>query len=264
MNHLHKQCSILTNRPSSTASFASDPVLPYTLSSSLPPANMQRSLSDRLKRRLTPEGSQLKSKLISYKEKEGIAIWKKTHQEYISNANMIPLSGHSTHLTHFIVNELLSTEITYLKHLMILKQMLMDPLLQAANSYPRPSVNLKDIQTIFLYIPELITLSSLLVHRLKDTIRTTENGETHGSIGEVFCELEEHFDIYISYAANFSKQQRCIARADRSIVYRQLVQDSLRKKETNRMGLSDYMISPIQRITRYGLLLKGWFFFFLE
>lgn len=100
----------------------------------------------------------------------------------------------------------------------------MDPLLQAANSYPRPSVNLKDIQTIFLYIPELIALSSLLVHRLKDTIRTTENGETHGSIGEVFCELEDHFDIYIAYAANFAKQQRCITRADRSIVYRQLVQ----------------------------------------
>lgn len=31
----------------------------------------------------------------------------------------------------------------------------------------------------------------------------------------------------------------------------------MRKKETNKMELSDYMIAPIQRITRYTLLLKG-------
>jgi hypothetical protein len=36
-----------------------------------------------------------------------------------------------------------------------------------------------------------------------------------------------------------------------------LLQDTMRKKETNRMLLSDYMIAPIQRITRYCLLLKG-------
>jgi hypothetical protein len=89
MNYLNKQCSSLISRPPSTASYASDPVLPYTIPLSLPPANMQRSLSDRLRRRLTPEGSQLKSKLTTYKEKEGVDIWKKTYQEYISNANMV-------------------------------------------------------------------------------------------------------------------------------------------------------------------------------
>lgn len=100
----------------------------------------------------------------------------------------------------------------------------MDPLIEAATAYPRPLVNIKDIQTIFAFIPELISLSSTLIYRLKDAICTTENGETQGtSLGKVFCDLENEFDIYISYAANFSKQQRCIERADRSIVYRQLV-----------------------------------------
>jgi hypothetical protein len=31
----------------------------------------------------------------------------------------------------------------------------------------------------------------------------------------------------------------------------------MRRKETNRMVLSDYMIAPIQRVTRYCLLLTG-------
>lgn len=107
--------------------------------------------------------------------------------------------------------------------------MFMDPLIEAATTYPRPLVNIRDIQTIFAFIPELISLSSTLVNRLKDAICTTDSGETQtqGSssyLGKVFCELEDEFDVYISYAANFSKQQRCILRADRSIVYRQLVQ----------------------------------------
>jgi hypothetical protein len=109
--------------------------------------------------------------------------------------------------------------------------MFMDPLVEAATTYPRPLVNIRDIQTIFAFIPELISLSSTLVNRLKDAICTTETGETQGSsLGKVFCDMEDEFDIYISYAANFSKQQRCILRADRSIVYRQLVQVKKKKK----------------------------------
>lgn len=100
----------------------------------------------------------------------------------------------------------------------------MDPLIEAATVQPRPLVNLRDIETIFAFIPELISLSSTLVQRLNDAICTTEDGETQGYLGQVFCDLEDEFEIYIGYATNFSKQQRCIIRADRSIVYRQLVQ----------------------------------------
>ncbi|KAI9254173.1 Dbl homology domain-containing protein [Helicostylum pulchrum] len=213
------------------------------------------SLSARLKRTLTLDKPYVTKKLLSFKEREGIDIWKLEFQQSLEDAKMLP-HGQSPHLLHFILNELLTTEMTYLEHLLIVKQIFMDPLFEAATAYPRPLVNLRDIQTIFAFIPELISLSSALVNRLKDACCTTEQGETLGSLGKVFCDLEDQFAVYISYAANFSKQQRCISRADKSIVYRQLAQDSLRKKETNRMGLSNYMIAPIQRITRYGLLLK--------
>ncbi|EPB91945.1 hypothetical protein HMPREF1544_01239 [Mucor circinelloides 1006PhL] len=211
-----------------------------------------RSLSFRFKRSSTPPE---KKRMLSLKEREGIDIWRNTLNLYLSDSKMSP-HGQSPHLLHFILNELITTETTYLEHLSIIKQMFMDPLVLAATTYPRPLVNIRDISTIFAFIPELIQLSSTLVNRLNEAICTTESGETQGCLGKVFCDLEDHFDVYISYAANFSKQQRCIVKADRSIVYRQLVQDSLRKKETHRMGLSDYMIAPIQRITRYGLLLK--------
>jgi hypothetical protein len=99
----------------------------------------------------------------------------------------------------------------------------MDPLVEATTAYPRPLINTKDIQTIFAYIPELISLSSVLVYRLKDC-SPDNGGEIHASLGRVFCDLEDQFEVYIKYAANFSNQQKSMSRVDRNIVYRQLVQ----------------------------------------
>ncbi|KAI8351454.1 Dbl homology domain-containing protein [Choanephora cucurbitarum] len=216
----------------------------------------QKSLASRLKRTLSVEKPHMSQSPLNSKEREGIDVWKSTFRDYLQDTKMSP-HGQSPHLLNFVLNELITTETTYLEHLLIIKHMFMDPLMEAATAQPRPLVNLKDIQTIFAFIPDLIALSSALVGRLKEATCTTEHGEVYyDSIGQIFYDLEEEFTVYIRYAANVSKQKKCIQRADRSIVYRQLVQDSLRKKETNRMGLSDYTIAPIQRITRYGLLLK--------
>ncbi|KAI8637868.1 Dbl homology domain-containing protein [Parasitella parasitica] len=155
------------------------------------------------------------------------------------------------------MGELLSTEKTYLNHLLTIKDFYMDPLMEAAKGQ-KSLVNLKDIEIIFGFIPQLISLSTALVKRLDDTIikyLEDDSQLAQVSIGRVFCNLESHFDIYISYAVNFPKSKKYLSKASSNIVYRQLVQDTMRKKKTNRMVLADYMIAPIQRITRYCLLL---------
>jgi len=35
------------------------------------------------------------------------------------------------------------------------------------------------------------------------------------------------------------------------------VQENLSRRDTNRLGMSDYFIAPIQRIPRYCLMIKG-------
>lgn len=111
--------------------------------------NNQVSLSARLKRSLTPDKLYLNKKHLSYKEKEGVDIWKNTFQQYLNETKMVknpffflgivihadshthtlfvfPIyqlpHGQSPHLLHFILNELMTTEITYLEHLLIIKQ----------------------------------------------------------------------------------------------------------------------------------------------
>ncbi|KAF1800919.1 Dbl homology domain-containing protein [Mucor lusitanicus] len=199
----------------------------------------------------------------SSKEQKGITIWRNTCQEYMLHPppslqieTKVP-TKRSMQLSKFIMGELLSTEETYLSHLLTIKNFYMDPLLQAAKSQ-KSLVNLKDIETIFAFIPQLIILSTALVEQLHDTITPYLDDDSQlnqVAVGKAFCNLEPYFDIYIAYAVNFSKSRKYLSKASSNIVYRQLVQDTMRKKETNRMVLSDYMIAPIQRITRYCLLL---------
>ncbi|KAI8145669.1 Dbl homology domain-containing protein [Fennellomyces sp. T-0311] len=179
----------------------------------------------------------------SKKEREGRAIWQKTFQTYLLEVNITP-DKPSSPVSRFVMTELLTTEETYLDHLTIIKRIFMDPMMEAASAHPRPLDTLKDVQTIFAYIPQLIMLSTSFLHRLHEEIEK-------GNVGKAFCEYLNEFDVYISYTANYSKAQRCAANV-RNIVCRHYVQE----KRMNRMVLSDYTIEPIQRITRYCLLLK--------
>lgn len=199
----------------------------------------------------------------SSKEQKGITVWRNTCQEYMLHPppslqieTKLP-TKRSMQLSKFIMGELLSTEETYLNHLLTIKNFYMDPLLDAAKSQ-KSLVNRKDIEIIFAFIPQLIILSTTLVEQLHDTITPYLDDDSQlnqVAVGKAFCHLESYFDIYIAYAVNFAKSRKYLSKASSNIVYRQLVQDTMRKKETNRMVLSDYMIAPIQRITRYCLLL---------
>ncbi|KAI9310002.1 Dbl homology domain-containing protein, partial [Dichotomocladium elegans] len=140
--------------------------------------------------------------------------------------------------------ELVTTEETYLDHLTIIKRVFMDPMMEATTAR---LASVKDLQTIFAFIPQLLMLSTSLLRRLQNS----------DAIGKVFCEHLGYFDVYISYAAHFAKAQKCASKASsRSIVYRQLVVVSEIEKRMNRMGLPEYVIAPIQRVTRYCMLLK--------
>ncbi|KAI9280093.1 Dbl homology domain-containing protein [Sporodiniella umbellata] len=155
--------------------------------------------------------------------------------------------------------ELLTTEETYLSHLMTIKKFYMDPLFNATIQ-KGSLITSKDIETIFAHIPQLISLSSSLAERLHQVIIMPFEEERPADgfvpIGKIFCDFENYFSVYIAYAVNFSRSRKCLAKASSSIVYRQLVQSSVRKKDPSKMILDDYMIEPIQRITRYSLLLK--------
>ncbi|KAI9021470.1 Dbl homology domain-containing protein [Phycomyces nitens] len=202
----------------------------------------------------TPTHS-LRRKVVQ-KQQQGIILWQDTFHESLR----LPISKvttpqsaqqpRSVQLKKFILDELLTTETTYLQHLRMAKMLYMDPLLKAAQATP-PLLNLRLVESIFAFLPQLIVLSTNLVDWLTRCICSSDKG-----VGQVFCEMEGRLEIYIGYAANYATCQRSLAKADRSSAYRQVIEDSRHKKESHRMELSDYLIAPIQRITRYCLLFK--------
>ncbi|KAI8335918.1 Dbl homology domain-containing protein [Chlamydoabsidia padenii] len=124
---------------------------------------------------------------------------------------------------------------------------------------------IRDLQTIFSYIPQLITLSSSLVrrwyifieqktHYVEGKIMVKDNNTQ--DIGKTFCDLEDEFKVYTYYAVHYAKAQKCMARLEQKPSYQQWMHSVLQNKEIKRMGLADYLIAPIQRITRYCLLVK--------
>ncbi|KAJ2963121.1 hypothetical protein NQZ79_g1770 [Umbelopsis isabellina] len=209
-------------------------------------------------------GGKSNTKTASKREMRSIITWKNTVKQLKSEEAiqlLPPLSYQSEaqrirneQIRRFIIQEIYTTEQTYLDHLNIIKTMFMDPFIAAATQTTQPLINPQDISTIFAYIPNIIEISNILVYRLESVVRTWH--EQQSVIGAIFLQMESDFEVYIRYAVNFHQSQRCINRAHNNILYRRFIQESLRKKETNRMGLTDYMIIPIQRVTRYSLLLK--------
>ncbi|KAI8093287.1 Dbl homology domain-containing protein [Halteromyces radiatus] len=191
-------------------------------------------------------------------------MWRETLHGYLLDpAFEIPTPRHSndsSRLAYCIISELLATEETYLGHLSTFKQTIIDPFLQAFQH----RYMIRDLQTIFGHIPQLILLSSTLVRRWCVSLEQQTyytNGkvmvkDSRHDIGKTFCDLEDEFKVYTYYAVHFAKAQKCITRMEQKPSYQQWMQAVLQKKENRRMGLSDYLIAPIQRITRYCLLVK--------
>ncbi|CAO3599913.1 unnamed protein product [Absidia cylindrospora] len=236
--------------------------------SSVPNRLSRRStISSSLKRRFTLDEStsiNVRRLFISeqlQKERRAHSMWQETLHEYLLDpAFGIPtprFTMDSPRLANCIVSELLSTEETYRGHLSMLKQAFIDPFSQRfQNRYM-----IRDLQTIFSHIPPLISLSTTLVHRWRmmleqQTYGMNDTTKKDQTIGKAFCDLEDEFQIYVYYAVHYAKAKKCIARMEQKPSYRQWMHSVLQNKELDRMELADYLISPIQRITRYCLLMK--------
>lgn len=106
----------------------------------------------------------------------------------------------------------------------------MDPLINAATK-KSSLVNMKNIEIIFAYIPELIMLSDALGKQLHNAISSDcledETKRNQVFIGKLFCEFEPYFEIYIAYAVNFSKSRKYLTKASSNITYHQLIQVSM-------------------------------------
>ncbi|KAG9288484.1 hypothetical protein G9A89_015690 [Geosiphon pyriformis] len=162
------------------------------------------------------------------------------------------VTSRSQQMRRFKAFEIYSSEYSYLQHLKTLKKLFMDPCYQAAKK-PAPTMNPVDVPIMFAHIIDLIRLSNKLLHSLA---KVQPWLDADCRVGEVFLKYGKEFEIFQRYAENHQASRAAVQRADQKVLYRKFIQESQRTKDRNRLDLSDYLIMPIQRITRYKLLLQ--------
>ncbi|KAG2189279.1 hypothetical protein INT44_004421 [Umbelopsis vinacea] len=138
-----------------------------------------------------------------------------------------------------------------------LNKKFMDPMLESAK-LGSPLVRSQDLPILFAHLADAIKISTQIIDRFEKC--KEESGMLWRKcplrVGRIFKDLNDDMGCYVKYALDYHSFEKVLKRAVRNVEYQKFNQDSINNLETNRMGLADYLIMPIQRVTRYGLLLK--------
>lgn len=139
------------------------------------------------------------------------------------------------------VEEVLSSERSYLKQLEIVEEFFMRPV-KEKNLLPA-----SDFATVFGDLPSIIQVNRELLTALE---------ASEDRIGRVFLELAPYLKFYSTYANDFQSAVKLVEQwTERSKQFRVLVSNQESRPEVKHK-LNALLITPIQRVPRYKLLLE--------
>ncbi|KAK9761110.1 hypothetical protein K7432_014224 [Basidiobolus ranarum] len=151
----------------------------------------------------------------------------------------------------YVVDEILTTELNYLENLEIILNTFMIPIQKSAKT-PHPIIPLRDAKIIFEGIEPLYELSQEICQELKDKV---EHWDKDIGIGHLFLHRQKAWETYPRFVDNYSFAREAIRRAEATHSFNSFIKNVARKT-TKRQTLKELLIIPIQRVTRYTLLLK--------
>ncbi|KAK9675227.1 hypothetical protein K7432_016571, partial [Basidiobolus ranarum] len=151
----------------------------------------------------------------------------------------------------YVVDEILTTELNYLENLEIILNTFMIPIQKSAQT-PHPIISPRDTKIIFEGIEPLYELSLELCQELKAIVNHWDKG---AQVGDLFLKRQKEWEIYPRFVDNYSFAREAIRRAEATHSFNNFIKNVARKA-TKRQTLKEFLIIPIQRVTRYSLLLK--------
>lgn len=123
----------------------------------------------------------------------------------------------------------------------------MHPMMAASQSKD-PLVKSTDIPILFNHLTELVQLSDNLIIHFEST---------NVNVGYTFQTYESDLVVFLKYVMHYKINIKPIKRACNNVLFVKIDQETCSQRDTNRLGMSDYFIAPIQRIPRYCLLIRG-------
>ncbi|KZV72156.1 hypothetical protein PENSPDRAFT_371983 [Peniophora sp. CONT] len=167
----------------------------------------------------------------------------------------------NTSAIHDILNELVSTERSYVKRLRILKHDYADPLRSYARSKETAIIPAYEANTLFGNIDALLPVNEAFLADLERMV-APDGPQIVGDIGDValrhFKELRG-FDLYKQFYVKREEAQsileREMAKKSRFYTFVDRIKYSSADMK-NRVGLRELMMEPVQRIPRYTLMFR--------
>ncbi|KAJ3030052.1 hypothetical protein HDV00_009117 [Rhizophlyctis rosea] len=152
-----------------------------------------------------------------------------------------------------VVDELCETEQHYREELQVFVDHWMTPITT------NPHLPKMEMGYIFRNMRELLALSTKVAAQLAEASRRF--GEERVLVGNCFLEHVEEWNIYIKYVENFSQAKKTIRKFEEvggvgGEAFVEALKACQKHPESKRNDIEHYMILPVQRISRYWLLLQ--------
>jgi flagellar biosynthesis GTPase FlhF len=151
-----------------------------------------------------------------------------------------------------VIKEIHRTETDYVRDLVITVDIFMNPLRLARDGLRVTEV---DIQAVFSNVEMLLPVNRVVLDSLSETMAQPFDEQC---VGQVFLALGDYLRMYAQYCTNqtAASERLKAMRASNKRLSAWLDKTKRSHPECRGLGLVDYLIKPLQRLTRYPLLLR--------
>ncbi|KAG2194377.1 hypothetical protein INT46_011095 [Mucor plumbeus] len=231
---------------------------------------------------IKPRKYQLHRKTSWKREAKALMTWHHTLEEQINQPPAInsrflkdlPIDKLERYqLTRkFILREFFTTEVNFWNQLYYTKIIFYDALVYSLNK--ESTFSKEEDADIFANLFDLMQFSAKLINRLRhfqlnyvkgvstvpqssaDNEDTCKNIDCNNlQLGSIVVDMAEDLVVFLRCALDYKGNRKHLDNTEHREGYVQYRQRLQTRKETSQFSMQDYLIIPVQRVARYGLLL---------
>ncbi|XP_066558908.1 phosphatidylinositol 3,4,5-trisphosphate-dependent Rac exchanger 1 protein [Amia ocellicauda] len=153
-----------------------------------------------------------------------------------------------------VLNEILNTERDYVGTLLFLQSAFLYRIRQT--SVDQLCISQENVKILFSNIENILEVHKEVLAALEHNLQPEP--QAHHALGQVFLQFKDRFCVYEEYCSNHEKALRLLMELNKIPNIRTFLLHCmlLGGKKTTDIPLEGYLLTPIQRICKYPLLLK--------
>eukprot|EP00475_Leptophrys_vorax_P015286 TRINITY_DN21663_c0_g1_i1.p1 TRINITY_DN21663_c0_g1~~TRINITY_DN21663_c0_g1_i1.p1 ORF type:complete len:721 (+),score=193.36 TRINITY_DN21663_c0_g1_i1:1965-4127(+) len=157
-----------------------------------------------------------------------------------------------------IIKEIVTTEVSYCEMLGVIMNLYYTPLMNlATKNKDKAILTEEEILGVFSNIDVILQINSNFLTSLKERVTEAKPDERNAMVGTVFKKLGPFFKMYTQYINNHpSAVSRLVNSLYKKEKFKNFLQQNERTASAKGLDLESLLITPVQRVPRYKLLLE--------